>query len=197
MELEEMKALWGEMSAALEKQKTLTNTLIIKMTQVNYKNSLRKILLPEAAGALGCLLVVFYIFANISQLNTWYLMVCGIVSMVVLCVMPYLSVSAIRRLNRVNITGNNLKQTLLQYAKGKQRFVFAQKAGFYLGAVLLVTILPVMVAVMDGKDVFKTNWLWLYYAVCFPFFSWMAKWIYKYFLIRVAEAEAILKELEG
>ena len=33
MELEEMKTLWGEMSMEIEKQKKLTDSLIIKMTQ--------------------------------------------------------------------------------------------------------------------------------------------------------------------
>ncbi len=38
MELEEMKLLWADVSIKLEKQKILTDSLIIQMTEVKYRN---------------------------------------------------------------------------------------------------------------------------------------------------------------
>jgi putative effector of murein hydrolase LrgA (UPF0299 family) len=75
--------------------------------------------------------------------------------------------------------------------------VFAQKVNYLLGAVLMLTILPVTVALIDGKDVFKENWLWFFYAVSFPFYYGFARWVFKKYIKMVADAENMLKELEG
>jgi len=43
MEIEEIKALWSEMSDQLEQQKKLTNEIIMSMTQERYSNKFRTI----------------------------------------------------------------------------------------------------------------------------------------------------------
>ena len=97
MELEEMKTLWGEMSIEIEKQKKLTDSLIIKMTQADYRNKISKILIPEAIGALVCFAGILFILINIQKLNNWYLLVCGITSALILFVLPLLSLKAVLR----------------------------------------------------------------------------------------------------
>ena len=197
MELEEMQTLWAEMTADMEKQKKLTSTLIMKMTQVNYRNKINKVRVPEMISSVGCVAMAGYILVNIQQLSTWYLLACGIICIVTLCAVPYLSLSAIRKLSRVNIAGNNYKQSLQDYSTSKLQFVRARKINFMLGALLMVAILPVMVMLMDGKDVFKTDGLWYYYVVCFPVFYGVSRWVFKCYVKTVTDAENILKELEG
>src|SRR5450432_1999534 len=126
MELEEMKTLWGEMSIEIEKQKKLTDALIIKMTQADYRNKISKILIPEAIGALVCFAGVLYILINFQKLNTWYLSVCGVISVLILLLLPILSIKAIYNIRTINISGNNYKQSLLEYSKSKIQFVFVQ-----------------------------------------------------------------------
>ena len=56
MELEEMQLVWQEMSAQIETQKKITDSIIIKMTKSNYeRNRLNNIRIPEMAGAFTCL----------------------------------------------------------------------------------------------------------------------------------------------
>ncbi len=196
MELEEMKAQWGEMSVEMEKQKKLTGSLIIKMTRVNYNNKLSKIFIPEAIGSAVGFGIVVFILINIRELNTWYLMVCGIVSALILVILPVLSIRSILKMRSVNISANNYKQSLLEYSKGKIRFVFAQKLTFYLGAILMLTSLPVMGALIAHKDVFKVASVWYWYVIAFPLFYWFAKWVFKSYIKMLAGAENILKELE-
>ncbi len=40
MEFEEMQSVWQEMSAEIEKQKKITDSIIIKMTKSNYRNKI-------------------------------------------------------------------------------------------------------------------------------------------------------------
>jgi hypothetical protein len=197
MELEEMKTLWDEMSMEVEKQKKLTGSLIIKMTETGYKNKLNKILIPEAVGAIGCFAIILYILMDFQKLDTWYLLVCGIVSALVLFLLPVLSIKSIFRMRSLNISTNNYKQTLSEYSKGKIQFVFVQKLSIYLGSILMLTILPLMVRLIDGVDMFKQTNLWYWYAICFPFFHYYAQWVFKYYVRTVTDAENILKELEA
>jgi hypothetical protein len=196
MELEEMKTLWGEMSAEIEKQKKLTDSLIIKMTQVNYKNKMNKILIPEVTGSIVCFAGLIFILLNMQKLNNWYLLACGIITVIILLILPVLSIKAIRRMMGVNILNNDLKQSLLEYAKSKKQFVSVQKLSFYLGAILMLTTIPVAARIIGEMDLFIKTRLWLWYAIAFPFFYGITNWIFKSYNKTSKAAENILKELD-
>lgn len=196
MELEEMKSLWEEMSGKFEQQKKMTDSLIIKMTKSDYKNKIMKIFVPELMGALVCFAAALYILISFQKLDNWYLIVCGIVTVLILILLPILSFNAIHKIRSINILNNNYKQSLQEYSKGKQQFVFIQKLSFYLGAVLLLTCLPVMGRLIGGKDLFIETHLWLWYAIAYPFFYGFSKWVFRKYAKATVEAEEILKELE-
>src|SRR5450755_1177186 len=196
MELEEMKSQWVEMSKEFENQRKLTESLIIKMTTTDYKNKFSKILIPEVIGAFICFTGALFILVNLQKLNNWYLMICGTISVLILFLLPVLSFSAIHKIRSVNILNNDYKQSLLEYSKGKLRFVFVQKLSFYLGAILMLVILPVMGKLIGGKDFFIETRLWFWYAIGFPFFYGYSKWVFKKYLKITEDAENILKELE-
>ncbi|MBL0358872.1 MAG: hypothetical protein IPP72_19285 [Chitinophagaceae bacterium] len=195
MELDEMKILWGEMSAEMEKQKKLTGSLIIRMANDRYTNKLNSILIPELLGTLVCIAGLLFITIEFQQLNTWYLQACGIIAVVILVSLPFLSFKSIFKLRSVNILQNNYRQSLLEYAIGKKRFVQVQKLSFYLSAVLLLVLLPVMAQLISGKDMFAVNRLWLWYAIAFPFFYPFSQWVFRSYVKTVEEAENMLKEL--
>jgi hypothetical protein len=195
MELDEMKYLWTEMSGNIENQKKLTESLIIKMTKMEYKNKLSKILIPELIGAFICFAGALFILLSIQKLNNWYLTACGIISVFILIFLPILSFHAIHKIRSLNIPDNNYKQSLQEYSKSKLHFVFVQKLSFYLGAVLLLTVLPVMAQLISGKDLFTETRLWLWYAIGYPFFYGFSRWVFRRYAKTTAEAEGILREL--
>jgi hypothetical protein len=197
MELEEMNTLWVEMSKAVENQKKITDSLIIKMTRSNFKNKLSRILIPEFIGAFVCFAGMFCVLVNFQKLNNWYLILCGIFSILILCLLPILSLGAIRKISSVKILHNDYKQTLLSYSKGKLRFVFIQKFSFVLGMLLFVAILPVMGKLIGGRDFFVEDNLWIWYTAGFPFFYAFSRWVFKRYMKTTAEAENILKDLEN
>ncbi len=196
MELEEMKMLWGEMSAAIEKQKKSTDTLIIKMTQVNYRHRISKIAVPEKISAVVCAAIIIFIIVNFQKLGTWYLQLFAVLTVVILGALSFLSLRAIHKMSSINISANNYKQTLAEYSKGRLQFMFVQKLSFYLTAILLVVSLPVMVQLIAEKNPFKVTRLWMFYAVSFPFFTIFARWVYKYYSKTTRQIEGLLKDLE-
>ena len=197
MELEEMKALWGELSVEIEKQKRLTDSLVIRMIRVDFRNKISKIWIPEIIGSLGCLAWVLFILIDFQRLNTWYLMVCGIVSALILLILPVLSVRALWKIRSLNVAANNYKQLLSEYSKRKIQFLSVQKLSFYLGAVLMVTIFPVAGLLIARKNLFLEIRVWYWYAVAFPFFYAFCRWVFRYYTRTAAAAGNILKELEG
>jgi len=196
MELEEMKIAWEEMSADISRQKKLTDSLIIKMTQINYRNKTLKITVPETIGSFGCLAMALYIAIHFQALHTWYLQGCGLITLITLVMLPIVSFRSIYVITAVQVEGNKYKESLLQYANGKKKFVALQKMNFYLGAILLVVILPVTGQVIGGKDVFKQQWIWLWFSTSFIFFYILARWIFRKYMKIMTEAQTILQELE-
>jgi hypothetical protein len=197
MELEEMKTLWNEMSAEIEKQKKLTDTLVIKMTQLNYRNKLNKIWIPEVMASFFCLAGALFVLLNVRHLNTWYLLICGIISVLIMLITPVLSIRAIRKMRSANISANSFKQSLSEYSKAKIQFVSRQKLSFYLAAILVLTFTPVAGEIIAGKDLFTKINIWPVYAIAFPFVYLFARWTFKSYMKTIADAENILKELEG
>jgi len=191
-----MKTLWEELSLELKKNNQLTDKIIINMTHRDYRNKFSRILIPEVMGAFVCVAGGFFILANFEKLTTWYLMVCGIVSTLIIFLLPALSFRAIRKIRAINISENNYKQSLVEYAKNKLQFVFVQRLSFNLGTLLILTILPVMGKLISGKDFFKTTSLWYWYAIGFPFFYYFASWVSKSYRKTISDAENILKELD-
>ena len=196
MELDEMKTLWKEMSTDLEKQKVLTDSLIMKMTKSNYRNKISKILIPEAIGATICTAGLLFILINIDQLNTWYLLASGVISVLILALLPIFSIKAIYKFRSLNISDQNYKEILLGYTRSRLHFVFIQKLNFVLGAILMLTMLPVMSWLMGGPDMFSDHSLWYWYAIVFPFFYYLAIRVFKSYIKTTADAEDILKELQ-
>lgn len=190
-----MKSLWEEMSSKVEKQSKITDALILKMTNLNYRRKVNKLMVYEVIGAFVCLLGLLFMAVNFYKLDTWYLQVCSFVSAVILILLPVFSIKALCRMSRINISENNYQQTLVAYSKGKVQFLMVQKASFYVGAILLVSLLPVMGKLITGHDFFKVSNIWLVYAISFPFFYYYAVWVWNNYTKSVLDAENILKEL--
>ncbi len=197
MELEEMKNLWAEMSAAIEKQKRVSDAQILQMTRIRYRHTLNRIVVPELLGVLVCLASAVFISADVEQLKTPYIRVCALASVFIMLLLSVLSAIASLKLRSVNISGNDYKQSLTQYAKRKMQFVFVQKLSFYLGAVLVLTILPVMTQLISKVDFFKETRGWFLYVIGFPFFMLFTSRVFKSYRRTTAHAENLLRELDN
>ncbi|PKV51244.1 hypothetical protein ATE84_3318 [Aquimarina sp. MAR_2010_214] len=200
MELEEMQTVWSQMSDQIDKQKKLTDKMIIMMTQDQYRKKLNKIAYPEMIGAIICYSVVILILVNLNKLDNWYTLLSGIISTVILLVLPILSLKSIYQMRKINIARNNYKETLLEYSKGKKRFQVATKMGVYLGFVLMFVIMPVTSKIINNKDLFsETKSLWPF-AIAIPvaiiFFIVFVRWVGKCYNNNINSAETLFKELE-
>lgn len=199
MEIDEMKALWSEMSDQLEQQKKLTNEIIMSMTQERYSNKFRTISAYERVGAIICFGTAIYIVTNFGKLDTWYLKACGAFTLGVLLILPVLVLRSLKKIRNIKITSSAYKEALVNYTRAKQNLLRLQQVGVLLSFILMFAISGVFAKLFGNKDFFlveRNMWanLSIGFAVVFViFFSYFGYRSYK----RITNsAENILKELE-
>ncbi len=197
MEFEDIQATWAQMSDQLEKQKRLTNEIIMKMAQQDYKKRFDKIVGYETIGAYITYGVAALILFNFRDLDTWPLRICGIVTLVIMAVLPFYSLKYLKELRNTDIADKNYKETITVFAQRKQRYNRLMKLSVYLGFILMIIIIPVVSKLFDGDDVFaapiKKSWLW-FLPIAFVFYYLFTKRVVGCYTSNIQKAEQILKE---
>lgn len=197
MELEEMKLLWSDLSKEVEQQKILTDNLIIEMTKERYKAKLNRIALPETIGSIICFAFALFIILNITKLEPWYLMACGLFTIVYLIALPILSLQTIYKMKHIDTSNHNFKEVLLSYAKYKKNYLLIQKASIFFSILLVITSLPVSGKILSNKDIFTQNNIWYWYVpLMLVFLFFFYKWALKCYTNISNSAESLLMELE-
>lgn len=199
MELEEMKTLWNEMSLEIEKQKSLTDKIIIDMTQKRYTNKFNTVLIYESIGAVVCFAIAFFLIANLGKLDTWYLLTFGIFTISFLLVLPILVLRSINRIKRLNITTNSYKETIVGFARAKKELLTTQRIGIYMSFILALVIMPVASKILNNKDFFVMEHsakFWFLLPVFILFLFFFTRWGYSCYKNITNSAENVLKELD-
>lgn len=192
-----MKSLWEDMSKKVDQQRILTDQLILDMTKERYESRMRSISVPETLSALICFAVVVYLISNFSLLDTWYLQLSGILTIIACILLPVLSLKSIRKMQSINISKSTYKEALVVYAKEKARFMLLQKTSFYTSFIVLILAVISFGKIMKGIDVFtmteKLNWLVpSAIGVLFIF----TQWVLKKYKRSADSAHDLLKELD-
>lgn len=197
MEIEELQSVWSEMSAQLEKQKKLTNELIMEMTQNRYSTKFDKLTFYETIGAVICFVMAIYLLVNITKLDTWYLLSCGIFTIACLIILPVITLGLLGKIKRINIVKNSFKETIVSYTKTRNQLLLMQRVGIYLSFILVFTCLPVFSKIFKNKDLFlQTSILFIYLPVMGIFMFFFSRWGYRCYKNITNSAENVLKELE-
>ncbi len=199
MQLEEMKNLWDEMSLKIDSQQKLTNKLIMEMIQQKFSHRFKTLSLYETLGAVICFLAGTFILLNLDKMDTWYLMLCGILSLIILIILPILSLRAIYGLKKLNLSKNSYKETLIEFSKRKNNMMLIQQISVGISIVLMWLVAPVFSKIVNGKDFFMqehSTGLLLFYAATTIGMIFFARWGYGCYKRITASAENDLKELE-
>ena len=199
MELKEMEGLWNEMSLEVEKQKTLTSKLIVEMTKQKFSNKLSKIAVPETVGAVICFLMALFVLVNFNKLDTWYFLISGVFTISYLVLIPLFVLKSIGKMKRINITENNYKQTIQDFAKRKKQFFFLQQLSQFMGVLLIFTSLLLSAKILNDKDLLVEGSEALIWAVplLLIFLYFFSRWGIKCYRNATKQAENLLSELNN
>ncbi len=199
MEIEEMQALWSDMSNQLEHQKKLTDKIIMDMTQERYSNKFKTITTFETIGAFICSATGIYILINFYKLDTWYLMLCGAITVLFVLGLPILALRALRKIRTINIKNKNYKEALLDFSKAKNHLMNIQKAAVLASFIVMFAASGVFAKVWSNKDFFlveRNLWANLSILLALVFVSFTSYWGYRSYSKLTNSAENILKDLD-
>ncbi len=199
MEIGELQATWTQMSEELDKQKRLTNKIVMEMTQQKYKNKFQALAFYETIGAVICFAVALFLIFNFNKLDTWYLLLCGIITLAFILTLPVLTLRGISKIKNLNIAENSYKETVLSYSKAKKRLLTIQQFGIYASFGLMFTTIPVASKILSDKDFFlmeKDVWLYGFISIVLVFLFFFARWGYGCYKRITNSAEDTLRELE-
>lgn len=198
MNIEDMQNVWEKMGKDLEHQKNLTNTLILKMTQERYTHKFSKLATYETLGAFVCFIAAIVILLNFSKLDTWYLVLCGVLLIAYFITLPAFVLKSLYAIKAIRIDVDSYAITLKKYVKAKNNLLLVQQLGIYLNFAALLLVIPVFSKLFKNKDIFTTTnviWYWLL-PVLIIVMILISKWGYNCYKKITSSAETLLKELE-
>ncbi|PIB23725.1 hypothetical protein BFP77_15550 [Maribacter sp. 4U21] len=197
MELEELQTAWTAMSHELEKQKELTNDIIMEMTKEKYKAKFRTITSYEKAGTLVCVASAVFILIQVNKLDTWYLLACGLFAVLFSILLPFLVLRSLKRIRQLDIINLNYKDALLKYTQAKTNLLKIQRYGSFAGMLYLAAFLPTVAKILNDKNLFlePSSLLWKL-GIMAIFLILFTLWGYGHYKRITNAAEQLIKELE-
>ena len=197
MKLEELQTLWHQLDVQLSQQKQLTSTLILQLAKNNYTQKIDKISFYEKSGAVICFLAAVFLLTQFNALDTWYLMVSGLFTILYLIGFPLLVLHSINAMKNIDIINSSYKDIIAAYGKRKIRFLRTQLIGIYLNFILMLVSLPVAMKVSKGIDIFLEHHpiIYWYVPIMTIFLVLFSRWGYTKYRQMANSAAKILEEL--
>ena len=199
MELEELQSAWTQMSDELNHQKKLTNQIILDMTKQKYQNKFTTITKYETIGAVVCFAIALFVLLNFGKLDTWYLQICGVLTLSFLIVLPTMVLTTLKRIKNIDILNGSYKENLKLYLKTKNRLLRLQQIGIAVGFIGLLFIVPVTSKIISNKNVFLTSLKteqYVVFTVTIIVMVFFCRWAYKGYLKVTQSAQELIQELE-
>ena len=193
MELDDLKNSWSEVSG----QEKIDIKMIDQTTTFKYKSNLKKIIYPEIIGILICILGVIYIGLHFDKLNTNLLKGTGILTIVLLLLIPVISLISLLQFNNGVDTNKTYSETLKDFATQKIRFYILHKISTTLCYLLLVGIIILLSKLFGETDISKSKYFWIFsFSFGYIFLLFYSKWVSKKYKNTLQQAEFLLKELD-
>lgn len=197
MELEELKNTWQEISERIEKQESLINQILEKMTHEKYHSKLNKIGYSEYFGAIICYIGAIYLTMNFTKIEDILWKLFAIIAITLLAILPIVSLKSLRKIKNVTISGKTYIEAIEDFGKRKIRFQRLQKLNVSLALFLMLVAIPVLSAI-QGKDISQSTHFWtLTFPVSIIFFLVFALWVLKSYNKILRETEKMLSDINN
>ena len=198
MELADLKNDWKSAINQADKKNILTSKTITTMTQNKYQSKINKIKYPELAGAIICIAGLCFIVYNFNKLDSVFLQSIGVLTIIILMIIPTLSFLSLTSINAVDKFDKPYIEVIKQFANQKLRFLKYQKLNTFLCYLLLVTTIIILPKFFYGKDIAFNKSLWLFaFSFGYIFLLFFSRWVKKIYGNSLRQAEELLKEVEA
>jgi len=196
MELDDLKNTWKETRNPLTDQQTVNRETLEKISNQNFRSRVNKITIPEIVGSIVCLAAAVYIGSSFDKLDSAFLQGAGVLSILLLLLLPVISYLSTRRLKVSGRIDQPYAAVVKDFAVQKIRFIKLQKLNVTLSYLLLVAVIVLLSKLFSGKDISVIKNYWLFsFSIGFIFLLFYSKWVNKYYRKTLRQAEELLREL--
>lgn len=154
MELEEIKSVWKEMSQDIERQKNLTNDLIIEMAHRKSSSRIKTIMYAESVGALVSVFGAVYLIINFGSFDYSGSIFAALGLILVLILSCVLGVRIVMQARDINISTLSYLQVLNNFNKLKATLRVYKRLSQVLYVLMPFLILPVFTDLVFDKNIF-------------------------------------------
>lgn len=195
MELDDLKKDWESATNQANKQNILTSKIINQMTQKKFQAKIKKIKYPELVGSIVCILGLSFIGFNFNKLDTVFLQSIGVLTILLLMIMPTLSLLSLKDFNSAENFDKPYIEIIKKFANQKLRFIKYQKINAFLSYLLLVSVIILLPKLFYGKDVTFNKLFWTFaFSIGYIFLIFFSKWVENNYGTSLRKAEELLKE---
>lgn len=196
MELDDLKNMWKDTISPAPEQPAFNPGTIEKIAGNHYRSKMKKIMMPELAGSIVCLVAAVFIGLSFQKLDTALLRVTGVFAILLLILLPVISTLSTWKLGRISNVNSPYVETLRSFAVQKIRFVRLQKLNVTLSYLLLVTVIVLLSKLFSGKDLSGDKYYWLFsFTIGFVFLLFYSSWVEKHYRKSLQQAEELLQDL--
>jgi len=197
MELDDIKDTWNEMDNFVNRQIDLKPNKFDHMNRLKYRLSLKKIIIPELAGDIVCLITAGFIGFRFYTLDNLAYQIVGIGSILLLLFLPVLSIMSILPLYKAIDYNSSFAGALKDFETEKIRFCRLQKLNLLLSHLLLVMMLLLLTKLFGKHEVTQSPYYFIFsFGIGYIFLSFVSRRIYRSYSKTIRNAQDSLKDLE-
>jgi len=153
MELEEMKALWEEMSIKLDKQIDLSEQMILDTTQARLEKKVNVFWNSQILAFIVAYSIIGILIFKFHKLDTWLELTSAISWITYLAFMPFYSSLSIVPLKDIDIGKMSYKENLSLFLKTRRRVLRAQGISLALNPLLFIGATILIVSLFLETDI--------------------------------------------
>lgn len=153
MDLDEMKAVWSDMSDQLDKQKKLNQDIILKMTQEKSSSRLGRIIRMETFGLALSIAMLVYLVWNFYRLEDWLSITGGIGLLGIILMGIVYGITIIRKAKSIDVMTSSYSEVIENFDQFRALLSKYKKLSFRIAVISPVLVLPVSYVLLLDKNI--------------------------------------------
>lgn len=198
MELEQMKAIWSDMSTRLDRQQKVTDHLILKMAHEKSSSRLSRIIAAESVGIVFTGVLLILLISRFDQLDNWLTTTGGIVTALIFLISILMGGRIIQQARKINLATHTYQQNLANFTSLKKTLGFYKRLNIIINILMPFFLLPVVFKLFLGKDLLQDfasyGWSLLLAGLITPVALYL---IIRYYRRNMSQVSKAIRETES
>ncbi|WP_420386345.1 hypothetical protein [Roseivirga sp.] len=199
MEFEQLRSTWKDINQKSNNSSEIDGKLIFQIIKTKQRNQINSAFTYEFCGSLVLITGAILTILNIKYFDTMGLQISAAVSITIMVFQPIYTLSTMVKLRNLKMDEYSVTETIIEYSKRSNKFLFAQRLGIGLSFILMLSIIPVTLKLASGKNLFegRNNQVLWFIPIALIGLIITSKWVFNHYKAITTETKNDLKELRN